>query len=46
MGQNTLIEKITVPTSLRKRTTLAAAIYYDTVEIYENRVVGYVITSK
>jgi hypothetical protein len=41
MGQNTLIEKITVPTSLRKRTTLAAAIYYDTVEIYENRVVGY-----
>ena len=41
MGQNTLIEKITVPASLRKRTTLAAAIYYDTVEIYENRVVGY-----
>ena len=41
MGQNMLIEKITVPASLRKRTTLAAAIYYDTVEIYENRVVGY-----
>ena len=41
MGQNMLIEKITVPANLRKRTTLAAAIYYDTVEIYENRVVGY-----
>lgn len=41
MVHNKLIEKISVPLSLRKRTTLAGSTYYDTVEIYENRVTAY-----
>lgn len=37
----TLIKKINIPKEQRKRTTLAANLYYDTLEIYDNKVVGY-----
>lgn len=36
-----LIKKIVVPAEQRKRTTIARNLYYDTLEIYNNRVVGY-----
>ncbi len=36
-----LIQTILIPANLRKRTTIANAIYYDKVEIYTNRVAGY-----
>ena len=36
-----LIKKIAVPADLRKRTTIASNIYYDTIEIYDNKVVGF-----
>jgi hypothetical protein len=36
-----LIKTITVPADQRKRTTLASSIYYDALEIHDNRVVGY-----
>lgn len=35
------MKKITIPADLRKKTTLASNLYYDTLEIYENKVVGY-----
>ena len=35
------IKKISVPPELRKKTTIASNIYYDTIELYENRVIGY-----
>ena len=36
-----LIKKIIVPSEQRKRTTIARNLYYDTLEIYDNKVVGY-----
>lgn len=36
-----LIKKISVPANQRKRTTIASNLYYDTIEIYDNKVVGY-----
>lgn len=36
-----LIKTISVPTEQRKKTTLASNLYYDTVEVYDNRVIGY-----
>lgn len=36
-----LIKKIIVPAEQRKRTTLARNIYYDTLYIYDNKVVGF-----
>lgn len=42
MGNNTmLIKRINIPQDQRKRTTIASVIYYDTLEIYDNSVVGY-----
>ncbi len=42
MGTNTaLIESISIPADLRKKTTLASVNYYEVVEIYGNRVTGY-----
>lgn len=35
------IKSISIPTEQRKKTTLASNLYYDTVEIYDNRIVGY-----
>ena len=35
------MKKITIPAEQRKKTTLASNLYYDTLEIYENKVVGY-----
>ena len=35
------MKKITIPPDQRKKTTLASNLYYDTLEIYENKVVGY-----
>lgn len=37
-SRTTLIETINVPKKLRKRTTVANVIYYDTIEVYGNRV--------
>ena len=37
----TLIKTIEVPKEQIKRTTLAKSLYYDKIEIYDNRVVGY-----
>ena len=36
-----LVKKIVVPTEQRKKTTLAGNLWYDTLEIYDNKVVGY-----
>ena len=36
-----LIKTISIPAEQRKRTTLASNLYYDTLEIYDNKVVGY-----
>lgn len=36
-----LIKKIVVPAEYRKRTTLASSLYYDTIEIYNNKVAGF-----
>lgn len=36
-----LIKRIVVPADYRKRTTLASNLYYDTIEIYNNKVVGF-----
>ena len=41
-----LIKKIDVPAEQRKRTTLARNLYYDTLEIYDNKVVGYLDGSR
>ena len=35
------MKKITIPADYRKRTTFASNLYYDTLEIYDNRIVGY-----
>jgi len=35
-----LIKAITIPTEQRKRTTLASNLSYDTLEIYDNKVIG------
>ena len=37
----TLIKSVNIPQEYRKRTTLASNIYYDKLEIYCNKVVGY-----
>ena len=37
----TLVKKIIVPAEQRKKTTLARNLWYDTLEIYDNKVVGY-----
>ena len=37
----TLVKKIIVPTEQRKKTTVAGNLWYDTLEIYDNKVVGY-----
>lgn len=37
----TVIKTISVPAEQRKKTTLASNLYYDTLEIYDNRVVGH-----
>lgn len=36
-----ILKTITVPADQRKRTTLASSLYYDKLEIYSNKVVGY-----
>lgn len=36
-----LVKAISIPPEYRKRTTLAGNIYYDTLEIYNNKVIGY-----
>ncbi|MBE6760548.1 MAG: SHOCT domain-containing protein [Ruminococcaceae bacterium] len=36
-----LINRIFVPVEQRKRTTLASNLYYDTLDIFDNKVVGY-----
>jgi len=36
-----LLKTISIPETQRKRTTLASNLYYDTLEIYENRVIGH-----
>lgn len=36
-----LLKAISVPTEQRKKTTLASNLYYDVIEIHENRVIGY-----
>lgn len=35
------MKRINIPAEQRKRTTLASNLYYDTLEIHENKVVGY-----
>ena len=40
-NNGTLIKTIQIPQEQRKRTTLASNMYYDTLEIYDNKVVGY-----
>ena len=37
----TLVKKIAVPTEQRKRTTFAGNLWYDTLEVYDNKVIGY-----
>ena len=37
----TLVKKIIVPARQRKKTTLARNLWYDTLEVYDNRVIGY-----
>ena len=37
----TLVKKIIVPAEQRKKTTLAGNLWYDTLEVYDNRVIGY-----
>ena len=41
MSNDALIKTIDIPKEYRKRTTLASNIYYDKLEIYNNKVVGY-----
>ena len=41
MVNKNLIETVDIPANYRKKTTLASARYYDKLEIYGNRVVGY-----
>lgn len=36
-----MIQRIDIPANLRKRTTIASCIFYDSIEIYKNRVIGY-----
>ncbi|MCW6094852.1 SHOCT domain-containing protein [Clostridium sporogenes] len=36
-----LLKAISVPTEQRKKTTLASNLYYDVIEIHQNRVIGY-----
>ena len=36
-----LIKTVVVPTEQRKKTTLASNVYYDSLEIHDNKVVGY-----
>ena len=36
-----LVKKIIIPAEQRKKTTLAGNLWYDTLEVYENKVVGY-----
>ncbi len=36
-----LVKKIVIPAEQRKKTTLAGNLWYDTLEVYENKVVGY-----
>lgn len=40
MAHLELIETVEVPAEIRKKTTFARACYYESVQIYENRVVG------
>ena len=37
----TLVKKIVVPAEQRKKTTLAGNLWYDTIEVYNNKVIGY-----
>ncbi len=37
----TLIKTIKIPKEQRKKTTLASNLYYDVLEIYDNKVIGY-----
>ena len=41
MANTNLIKAVPIPANLRKKTTIAGTNFYDNVEIYENRVVGY-----
>lgn len=41
MNNETLIKTINIPPEQRKRTTITGSIWYDTLEIYANKVVGY-----
>lgn len=41
MGIDAVIKTINIPPEQRKRTTLARNLYYDVIEIYNNKVVGY-----
>ncbi|MEG1525898.1 MAG: SHOCT domain-containing protein, partial [Clostridia bacterium] len=36
-----LIKKINVPAEHRKKTTIASNLYYDMLEIHDNKVIGY-----
>ena len=41
MANKDLIKSVEVPANYRKRTTLATANFYDKIEVYGNRVIGY-----
>ncbi|MBQ7780169.1 MAG: SHOCT domain-containing protein [Clostridia bacterium] len=41
-----LIERIIVPAGQRKKTTLAGNLWHDTLEVYDNKVVGYLNGNK
>lgn len=41
MSKGALIKTLNIPQEQRKRTTLASNLYYDTLEVYDNKVVGY-----
>lgn len=40
MASTELIESVEIPANMRKMTTLAAARFYDKIEIYANRQLG------
>ncbi|MBQ4135662.1 MAG: SHOCT domain-containing protein [Clostridia bacterium] len=42
----TLVKKIAVPSEQRKRTTFAENLWYDTLEVYDNKVIGYLNGNK
>lgn len=42
MASTELIESVDIPANMRKTITLAASRLYDIIEIYANRVIGYI----